>query len=70
METNTQLWTVDEWCRGAKFSKITYYRLSPDQKPKQVKVGGKPLIHESPNDWAQRVSVNGEIRTSRQAQAA
>jgi hypothetical protein len=70
VETPGQLWTLDEWLSAAKFSKVTYYRLEPHQKPKQVRVGGKPLIQESPNDWSQRVAVAGEIRTSRQAQAA
>lgn len=45
----------DPWAQAAGFSRQQYYALTPDIKPRSIKIGGMRIITESPADWLARI---------------
>ena len=52
--------TVKEFCAGSGISNSTYYGIPPGDKPKQITIGSKVIILESPADWLARIAKRGK----------
>lgn len=63
MQTTQQPpYEYDEWLKGAKISRITEHRLPAGRKPKQIRIGRRKFILESPAEWIRRVYEESQLK--------
>jgi len=56
MSDNPKLWPVQEWVTSAGIGRTFFYKLPAELAPRQVTVGKRRLVVESPREWGERIA--------------
>ncbi|MGI2323819.1 MULTISPECIES: hypothetical protein [unclassified Methylococcus] len=68
VEALPPMMTIPEFCRIHRISKAMYYKFAPEQRPRTVRVGAKPLISAAAaQEWAARLEAAGAITAGSEA---
>lgn len=54
------VWRVRPWCRAANISPTKFYKLSGDERPREIELAGVRYIGESPTAWRDRLLEEGD----------
>ncbi len=58
--TKRLTWRVDAWCDAIDISRAHYYKLSPEKRPHQIKLGRRTLICEQPESYIMRMQLGAQ----------
>ena len=59
MDPDKDAFSVPEFCKRHGFSRAGFYNLSPDLRPREMRVGGRVLISkEAAAEWRRRMETS------------
>lgn len=53
-------WDVSSWCRSVGISRTKFYALEGDMRPRDVRLGSRRIVAETPKEWLGRIAAAQE----------
>ena len=57
--------SIREWSSQVGIAASSFYLIEPSARPRQLKVGRRVVVIESPREWLERMSRVGTVPTRR-----